>query len=69
MMRSERPMIDPDGRYGMMEAARLLGVDPKTLLNATKRDVSAGGIRFTIRRGSSRKVFRGAELLRYWDGR
>lgn len=68
-MTSEPPDIKENGRYAIGEAARLLGVDRKTLLSHTRISVKEGGIGFTTPKGSARKFFSGRDILSYWKRR
>lgn len=65
-MTNKPPKIRENGRYPTGEAAKLLGMDRKTLRAKTLVSVRDGGIAFTIPRGSKKKFFSGRDLLAYW---
>ena len=56
------PKVNKYGRYSLEETAVLLGVHRNTIL----RYANSGKMSFTVRRGTSRKCFTGAEILRFW---
>lgn len=58
---TERPKIEPASRYGVTQAAKLLGVHRNTI----RIYCNSGLIQFTYRVGK-RKVIQGKELLRLW---
>jgi hypothetical protein len=65
-MTTEPPKVTENGRYPIGEAARLLGIDRKTLRDKTQLSVRDGGIAFTIPKGSTKKFFSGRDILAYW---
>lgn len=56
------PKVNKMGKYSLEETAVLLGVHRNTIL----RYANSGKMNFTVRRGTSRKCFSGAEILRFW---
>lgn len=65
-MTTEPPKVKENGRYPIGEAARLLGVNRKTLWSKTLRSVRDGGIAFSTPKGSTKKFFSGRDILAYW---
>lgn len=65
MMTSSEPIVKPKDRYPIGEAAKVLGIDRKTLLSYAMLGKRNGGIDCHIGR-NGRKVFNGAELKRFW---
>ena len=65
-MTIEPPKVKENGRYPIGEAARLLGINRKTLRNKTLLSARDGGIAFTIPKGSTKKFFSGHDILAYW---
>ena len=57
-----QPDVVPEGRYELKEAAAALQIDRSTLLRQTYK----GKIRCGIRRSNGRRVWTGAEIIRYW---
>lgn len=55
--------VNPKGWYPIGQAAAALGIDRSTLRRKTKEGV----IRCSFRRDTGRKVYRGAELIRYHE--
>jgi len=62
-MTEERPDIRPAGRYGIGEAATILGITRQHVTRLTKN----GAIRYGIRKSNGRKFITGLELLRVWQ--
>lgn len=58
---SSKPKIDPSARYGVQQAAKVLGVHRNTI----RMYCNSGLIQFTYRIGK-RKMILGQELLRIW---
>lgn len=56
------PQVSPQGRYGLTEAAKALGINPSTLQRYTER----GLIKCSIRKSNGRRFWTGAELIRLW---
>lgn len=65
-MTTEPPKVAENGRYPIGEAARLLGIDRRTLRAKTLLSVRDGGIAFTTPKGSTKKFFSGRDILAYW---
>lgn len=65
MMVSERPDINPSGRYTQAAAARLMGVDRHTI-SRWSRDPSYRLERF-VRRAGGGTYYLGKDLLRIWE--
>lgn len=65
-MTYEPPKVTESGRYPIGEAARLLGIDRKTLLNKTRLSIRDGGIAFSTPKGSTKKFFSGRDILAFW---
>lgn len=61
-MTNTQPNVHPDDLYSRSEAARALGVSPKTLDNYT-RD---GRIPYRTRKCNGRRCWRGSDLIRCW---
>ena len=57
--------VNPKGLYPMGEAAKALGIDRSTL----RRKTEAGIIKCQYRRDTGRRMYRGAELIRYHEAR
>ena len=53
-----KPNADPNGLYGASEAAQLLQVSRPTIYRYLKGQ---------IRKATGRKVFRGQDLLDFWE--
>ncbi|MGM9759302.1 MAG: MerR family DNA-binding transcriptional regulator [Parabacteroides sp.] len=62
MMRVDEPVVKPAGRYGAIEAAKVLGIHRNTLRNYTEQ----GLIKFGVRRSTGRKFYLGSDLLKFW---
>lgn len=62
-MITSRPNIDPKGRYGVVDTAKLLGIHRSTLW----RWVEKGWIRPVIRQVNNRTVFRGCDIISAWE--
>ncbi len=62
-MREERPDIRPAGRYGICEAAAILGITRQHVTRLAK----SGNIRYGIRKSNGRKFISGLEILRVWQ--
>ena len=54
---------NPKGWYPIGEAAKALGIDRSTL----RRKTTEGVIKCSFKRDTGRKVYRGAELIRYHE--
>lgn len=63
-MTTERPRVSPAGRYTQAQAARLLGVDRRTVM----RWRDSGHIRSLDLQGcsSGRVYYKGSEILKAW---
>lgn len=57
--------INPNIWYRIGDAASLLGMHRRTLLNRAELGVKNGGIAYRIDKSSGRKEFKGRELIRY----
>lgn len=57
-----QPNVSPSARYELREVAELLGVHKASILRWTKE----GKMKSTARQVNSRKVWTGAEILRFW---
>lgn len=57
-----QPNVFPEGRYELKQAAEALKIDRSTLLRYTHR----GKIRCNIRKSNGRRVWTGAEIIRFW---
>lgn len=55
--------VNPKGWYPIGKAAEVLGIDRGTLRRKTKE----GFIRCSFKRDTGKKVYRGAELIRYHE--
>lgn len=62
LMNRTQPDVIPTARYELREVAHLLGVHKASVLRWTKQ----GKIKNTARQLNSRKVWTGAEILRFW---
>lgn len=62
-MTNNEPQVMPTARYGVTEAAAILGVSRSTI----NRHVQAGTLKFKLRKANCRKYFTGIELLRFWN--
>ena len=62
-MVSERPKVEPTGRYSIGQASALLGVHRNTLGRWTR----SGLIRCGLRKNNYRKYYTGVEILRFWS--
>lgn len=62
MMTSEQPRVAMEGRYSVNDTCALLGIHRTTLYNYT----AAGLIKCGFRRGTLRRFYKGAEILRFW---
>lgn len=65
-MTTTEPKVDPNGKYGLTEAAKLLGVSRSTLNRAANLQDKARSIPSSIRRSTGRRVFLGQDLINYW---
>ena len=63
-MVNEQPNISPTARYGIGEAAKILGIDRKTLRRHTNTGTT--GIECRYRKCNGRKVYTGQEIIRFW---
>lgn len=61
-MTQTQPMVAPEGRYELKQAAEALGINRSSLL----RHTHAGRIKCSIRKSNGRRVWTGAELIRFW---
>ncbi len=61
-MTTTEPNVPDTSRYGVTEAANILGIARSTL----RLHSDAGFIRYGIRRCNGRRVYTGRELKRYW---
>lgn len=62
MMTSIEPQVSENGRYGVMETSRILGIAKGTL----RAHTLSGHIRCGYRAANGRKFYRGGEILRFW---
>ena len=61
-MVNEEPKVNPNGRYPIGEAAKLLGIDRGTLRRYTnQREIKCGYGRL-----NKRKFYYGHEIIRFW---
>lgn len=64
----KQPLIDdinPRLWYGITQAARLIGISPKTLSVKASIAPSLGGIEFRLNPSNGRREFKGEEMLRF----
>lgn len=59
------PKVDADGYYTTTATAAALGMHRNSVLNYTER----GLLKPEFRPETARKVFRGAEIIRFWRAR
>lgn len=62
MLTAIEPEVNKTGRYGIGEAAELLGIHRNTLRNYTEQ----GLIKCGIKRQTGKKFYQGSEILRFW---
>jgi predicted site-specific integrase-resolvase len=62
-MTAEEPKISPNAKYSCTQAAKLLGVDIKTLYRWRKNGLVKEG----IRRCNGLPFIKGSEIKRIWD--
>lgn len=63
-MVNEQPNISPTARYGIGEAAKILGIDRKTLRRHT--NIGPTGITCQYRKSNGRKFYTGLEIVKFW---
>lgn len=75
-MVSKRPECDPEGRFSISETCKLLGLNRDTLRIYTDNHLIANEWRprMALRKRDSKpkspqKVYRGKEILRFWDSK
>lgn len=61
-MTTSEPKIPDADKYGVFEAAKILGVNQSTI----RRQTNAGNLKYGIRRHNGRRFYTGAELKRFW---
>ena len=61
-MKKQQPNVTLSARYELREVAELLGVHKATVLRWTQE----GKMKCTTRQINSRKVWTGAEIMRFW---
>ena len=61
-MIQNKPNVAPEGRYELKQAAASLEIDRSTLLRYTYK----GKIRCSIRKSNGRRIWTGAEIIRFW---
>lgn len=61
-MIKEKPNIDPTSRFELREVALILGAHKASILRWTRM----GKLHCTQRRINNRRVWTGAEILRFW---
>lgn len=61
-MTSDKPKVNPAGRYSVKNTCRLLGIHRNTLLNHTK----AGDIKASYRKANHSKFYTGMEITKFW---
>lgn len=62
-MIATRPHVQPDGLYCRKDAAAALGINPSTLHRYTEQGVIKAG----TRKGTGRRVWRGADIIKLWN--
>lgn len=62
-MITTKPAIDPKGRYGVVDTAKLLGIHRTTLW----RWVDKGWLRPAMRKVNNRTFFLGADIIAAWE--
>lgn len=65
MITATRPKVDANGYYSVTDTAKLLGVHRNTVL----RYAMSGALNFCNRADTYRKLFRGSEIIRFWNWR
>lgn len=65
-MITSEPNVDPKGKYGLTEAAKVLGISRTTLNRAANSQDKMRAIPYSIRRSTGRRVFLGQDLINYW---
>lgn len=61
-MSTTEPKVDPRGLYGMVETARVLGINNSTLTRACHK----GSIAYAVRQSTGKRVFKGQDIINYW---
>lgn len=62
-MIQSKPKVEPDSRYTMQEAAKLLAVDRHTIY----RYAANGSLKFRVRKSDNRKVTTGKWIVECWE--
>lgn len=62
MITATEPKVSAEGRYTVAQTCAALGIHRNTLQKYTE----SGFIRCGFRRESSRKFYKGSEILRFW---
>lgn len=58
-----QPDVKLDGRYGISDTCRHLGIHRHTLRKYTE----LGEIKFRLRQGGKTKFYLGSEILKFWN--
>ena len=62
-MTTTRPNIDPNGRYGVTDTAKILKIHRTTVW----RWVDKGWLKPMLRKINNRTFFRGCDIIAAWD--
>ncbi len=62
-MTQSKPKVEPDSRYSMTEAAKLLGVERHTVY----RYMQNGSLKYRVRKSDNRKVTTGQWIIDCWE--
>lgn len=66
MITSSLPKVETTSMYGVMETCNILGISRNTLSKYSQLSVKEGGIVPRYRPATKKKVYTGAEILRFW---
>lgn len=66
-MVTDPPKVNERGMYPTKEAAALLGISRRTLLDKAKLGARHGGIDCKVRRDNGRRSYSGREIMRFWS--
>lgn len=61
-MNCDRPITKKDSMYSINATCELLGVHRNTL-----RNIASNLLPFTLRNDNGKKVYKGSDIVRYWD--